>query len=162
MLTPAFVRWSLLILLPSAAIAQTPTVSATREETAAPDPFARVRPGQRVRWSEQGSTGHLNGQYRGRTDTVVTVWTREGMRSIPLRTVDTVWTRGRSAGTGALVGSVVVGCFLGMVARGVDDFYGGNSPALAFASGFAIGAPVGAVLGAGIGALIPRWRRRFP
>jgi hypothetical protein len=79
---------------------------------------------------------------------------------VPAVTIDTLWTRGRSTGVGALVG-VILGAGLGVLAG--NEFGEENAGSAKNVLGMAgIGAIGGSLLGAVIGAPIPRWNRRFP
>jgi hypothetical protein len=94
-------------------------------------------------------------------DTAELVFTngREPLR-VPAVSIDTLWTRGRSTGVGALVGAIL-GAGLGVLAGSeLGEENAGSARNVLGMVG--IGAVGGGLLGAVIGTPIPRWKRRFP
>jgi hypothetical protein len=125
--------------------------------------------GRLVRLSAAGiaSTGHLRSFETG----VAVMATDTGLVRVPLAGIDRVWTRGGSAGTGALLGGAV-GAILGAVVGasaftdgitcdGTAECPAGKRIRNGLAGAVVVGLPT-ALLGAGIGAVIPRWKLRYP
>jgi ABC-type branched-subunit amino acid transport system permease subunit len=79
---------------------------------------------------------------------------------IPATTIDTVWTRGRSTKTGAIVGAVL-GAGLGVVAGNTFGEENAGSARNIVGMG-GLGALAGSLVGLVIGTTIPRWHRRYP
>ena len=96
---------------------------------------------------------------------VATVETETGRRGVSLSGVDTVWVRGRAAGTGAVVGGIAgavgLGIFTALVVDAMCETDDCETAGAGLVGGL-IGGAGGALLGAGIGALIPKWKRRWP
>lgn len=86
--------------------------------------------------------------------------------TLPYTAVDTIWRRGRSTWTGAIVGAVAgavgFGAFVAVVAHGVCEGDCGDAALAGALIGGAIGLGGGAALGAAIGSAIPRWARAWP
>ncbi len=157
-------RWIVLLgllLIPSVTNAQGTTTNPGQRQIASPDPFARLRIGQRVRWMETGSAS-LEGRVRGRTDSTLLIQSGGGSRSVPRVAIDSLWVRGNAAGQGALIGGATLGVVLGLMAKEIEEGFGGSETNSAFATGFGVGAAGGLLVGAIIGAAVPRWRRRIP
>jgi len=148
----------LLTLAASAtSLAQGPTDSISRQPQ-----FPTLTDSQWVRLAtpELGRTeGRLLTQ--GHSDVVIT----DGSRPVhvPMAAVDTLWTRGRSSGTGALVGAVLfagLGVFLATSSStGLEENTGSARSVASLAT---IGAIAGSLIGAVVGHAIPRWQRRYP
>ena len=100
-----------------------------------------------------------------------TLWlntSKTGMVPVPVRYVDSLWTRERSFLRGALiggaVGGVVVSGFFLFLVKGLCESVKGCSDdyPLAIGYGVVIGGGSGALIGTGIGGLVRRWQRRYP
>ena len=80
---------------------------------------------------------------------------------VPLASVDSLWLRGTKAGTGAMIGGIIVGgasiAFWSALCIGLGEGGGCDSWG-AVAGASAAGAAAGALLGAGLGSLSSRWR----
>jgi hypothetical protein len=147
-----------LLTLPAGASAQ---FVGGRNLSAGRDPFAGIRLGQGVRWTEPDS-GRREGTLEGRTDTSVLVRTWEVVRGVPTSQVDSVWGRGHSGARGALIGAIVGGVMVARAAVDFSDSYGGEDKTSAGMLGAAVGAAGGAILGAIVGLAIPRWKLQVP
>ena len=153
----------LVMLAPSFAIAQSAPGSSRGDTRVASSTFAGIRPGDRIRWSQPDS-GRLEGVFQGQTEGILLIRTLEVTRRLSAGMVDTLWTRGHSAGRGAAVGALGGGAAAALFLLGYSNAYGGDgSDSFGAATiGFAAGAVVGMVVGGAVGAVIPGWRRRFP
>ena len=114
---------------------------------------------------------HVAGRYEGRLlqrgpDHLVLSAEPEPLR-IAATTIDTLWTRGNSGKTGAIVGAVVLGALGAVVGaayaggrrvRTEPDIEQGGSCLVAGGVGLA----GGALLGGLIGLAIPKWHRQYP
>ncbi len=116
----------------------------------------------RLRTDQARITGRLIAAGAGE----VTLRPERGPVVVAMQDIDTLWVRKTAAGTGALIGGVVGGLFLGFASWALDQSAcsdtvcdGGPGPAI---GGAFLGGAIGAIAGAGIGALIPKWKRRFP
>jgi phage terminase large subunit-like protein len=147
----------LTVAAPATSLAQGPTDSISRQPQ-----FPTLTDSQWVRLAtpELGRTeGRLLTQ--GQSEVVIT----DGSRPIhvPMAAVDTLWTRGRSSGTGALVGAILlagVGVVLATSSStGLEENTGSARSVLALST---IGAIAGSLIGAVVGHGIPRWQRRYP
>jgi hypothetical protein len=108
----------------------------------------------------------ITGRLIAASDGQVTLGPAGGRVIVAMQDIDTVWVRKTAAGTGALIGGVVGGLFLGIAFYALDQSActdtvcnGGPAPAI---GGAFLGGAIGAIAGAGIGALVPKWKRRFP
>ena len=87
--------------------------------------------------------------------------------TVPVFASDTVWTRHRQAGKGAIIGAtfggLAFGALLGTLAAGLCE---SDDCSRAFPGGFVVGGVIGAgsggLVGAGIGSLVQKWRRVRP
>lgn len=146
-----------------AGAADTPAISDARLLSA----IARLQPRVGVRASSAGVL--TEGQFaRTQRDTLWLSTPKAVMIGVPVRNLDSLWTRERSVGKGALIGTAVgaaavSGLFLALVNGLCDSASGcGDDYPLAIAYGVGIGGSGGAVVGAGIGALVRHWQRRHP
>lgn len=103
------------------------------------------------------------------SDDSVTLMLRQGVSSVALASVDTIWRKRRHVGRGALIGGVVgAGLFTGFLHLIVTAFCDADASACrkdhnrAWAAGIVLGGSGGALLGAGVGSLFPRWVRILP
>jgi len=83
--------------------------------------------------------------------------------SIALASADSLWTRGSTAGSGALIGGGILGATSALVAYSICT-QGSGEPVCTGAvvlGAAAVGAVVGAGLGAAIGSYIVRWHLFF-
>ena len=80
---------------------------------------------------------------------------------VPVTTVDSLWTRRRSTGVGALVGAILFGGLgaLAATSSALEENAGSARSTVALAG---IGALAGSLIGAVIGHGIPTWQRRYP
>jgi hypothetical protein len=107
--------------------------------------FSRIRPGQTIRVSTRD---------QGRVEY------RFGSRDFAVTSIDSLWVRGRSTATGAIVGGLTLGAVSWAIVSGAcspgADCSGVEVPAAA-----AVGLVGGALLGALIGSTMPRWKLRY-
>jgi len=105
----------------------------------------RLRPGQTIRVSIRD---------QGRVEA------RFGSRDIAATSIDSLWVRGRSTATGAIVGGLTLAAISFAIVSGTcspgADCSGVEVPAAA-----AVGLGGGALLGALIGSTISRWKLRY-
>ena len=105
----------------------------------------RLRPGQTIRVSTRD---------QGRTEV------RFGSRDLAVTSIDSLWVRGRSTVTGAIVGGLALGAVAAAIVSGAcepgADCSGVEVPAAA-----AVGLVGGALVGALIGSTMPRWKLRY-
>jgi len=127
--------------------------------------LARLEPGASVRLATDG--GRV---VEGRVvslDAAAVVLDRPP-RSVPIETVHAIWVRGRSTGTGAAIGGVMVGVVTGALGALVSVAFCengdgcGGAGAAGGAIGLAFGGAVGSLTGGVIGATVPRWHRLYP
>jgi hypothetical protein len=127
--------------------------------------LARLSPRNTIR-VHRIADGRIEGSFtRASATTLVLAGTPEPMES-PLATLDSLWVRGNSAKTGAIIGGIslaVAGAALGAFANEVacQDEGGDPCPEAIPVLGLA-GAATGGLLGALIGLAIPRWHLRVP
>jgi len=114
-------------------------------QTALDTVLSRVRPGQMIRVSIRD---------QGRVEA------RFGSRDIAATSIDSLWVRGRSTATGAIVGGLTLAAISFAIVSGAcspgADCSGVEVPAAA-----AVGLGGGALLGALIGSTIPTWKLRY-
>jgi hypothetical protein len=145
---------ALLLVSPFTVRAQSPESSGQRHAA-----LERLADSQVVRLSAPGIRRRQGVLLRPDTADLLLISEGAPLR-IPAVSVDTLWTRGGSSGTGALVGAIL-GAGLGVLAGHElgEENAGSASNVLGMAG---IGAIGGSLLGAVFGAPIPRWNRRFP
>ena len=147
---------SLLAVLSPPARAQGPLGAEARQVV-----FQRLADSQWVRLAGPG-TSRVQGRLLARGPAELILASEPEAIRVPATAVDTVWTRGTSVKTGALVGALLgmgLGVALGVVACGEDHDCAEGEAALALGG---IGLGGGALIGAGIGLALPRWKRRYP
>ena len=79
---------------------------------------------------------------------------------VPAAAIDTLWTRGHSTKTGAIVGALL-GAGIGALAAASVEVYD-TDPAAVWGVSVGGGTVVGGLVGILLGASMPRWERRFP
>ena len=124
--------------------------------------------GQRLRVELTGGTRRA-GRYVGYSEHQVTIGHTEGARDFSYHSVarvEVVWTEGKSAGRGALIGAGsglvvggLVGAWIGKLAASEISDDQTLEGVLVVGS---LGAAGGGGLGAVIGLLVPRWVQRWP
>jgi hypothetical protein len=147
---------SLLTVLPSPARAQGPLDAEARQVV-----FQKLADSQWVRLAGPG-TSRVEGRLLGRGPAELVLSSEPQSIRVPATSVDTVWTRGTSVKTGALVGALLgmgLGVALGVAACGQDHDCSERDGALILG---AMGLGGGGLVGAGVGLAIPRWKRRYP
>jgi hypothetical protein len=125
-----------------------------------------LRPNSSIRVASSGT--RVDGRFLNATSESLLLDTTDGNQSVRLIRVDTLWTRQRATGRGAVIGAVVGGVTLaalaGVIVGGLcespEGCHGDYAPFMG--AGLVVGGSVGAVLGATIGALSHRWGRRYP
>jgi hypothetical protein len=123
--------------------------------------FLSLADSQWVRLAGSG-TGRSEGRLLDRGPAEVVLSSEPQPIRVPATSVDTVWTRGTSVKTGALVGALLgvgVGVALGVAACGEQHDCSERDGALILG---AMGLGGGALVGAGIGLALPTWHRRYP
>lgn len=121
-----------------------------------------VKPGKSVRVAVPGE-GRVTGAVRTSDANGLVLQTAGGPRTFATLP-DTLWTRERAIGAGAIVGGIAGiggGIFLGLIANALCE-YDCGSPAADAAVGALVTGVAGAALGTLVGAAIPRWQRRVP
>jgi hypothetical protein len=148
---------SMLIFLPVAGQAQgSAQADGPRHST-----FQALEDSQWVRLTSSG-VGRRQGRLleHGPTELVVSAGARP--LRIPATMIDTLWTRGNSAKTGAIVGALIGGALgtgLGLLCGETqNDCHTGE--AVALFGGIGLGG--GGLLGTLFGLSIPRWKRQYP
>ena len=127
--------------------------------------LARLSPRSTIRVHRIGD-GRIEGPLaRASATTLLLAGIPEAME-YPVATLDSLWVRGNSAKTGAIIGGIslaVAGAAYGAFANevGCQDDGGDPCPEAIPLLGLA-GAATGALLGALIGSAIPRWHLRVP
>ena len=142
-----------------------------RERPATPDSvwaaaLARLSPRNTIRVHQIGLSGRTEGQFARASATMLALAGTPASVEYPLTTIDSLWVRGNSAKTGAVIGGIsgaIAGVAFGVMANevGCKDDGGNPCPEAMPLLGLA-GAATGALLGALIGAAIPRWHLRVP
>jgi len=127
--------------------------------------MARLRPQSRVRIHHVGG-GRIEGQFARGSATTLTLAGTPAPVEYSTATLDSLWVRGNSAKTGAIIGGIsfaVGGLAYGYLVNevGCKDEGGDPCPEVIPLLGLA-GAAGGGLLGALIGSAIPRWHRRLP
>ena len=121
-----------------------------------------VKPGRTVRVAVPGE-GRVSGDVRSFGTEGLVLETERGPRTFATLP-DTLWTRERAIGAGAIVGGIAGiggGIFLGLIANALCEYECG-SPVADAALGAVVTGVAGAALGTLVGAAIPRWQRRVP
>lgn len=150
----AFLACCLLAGLPGPGIAQATDTSPRRQAA-----FERLGDSQLVRLSAAG-VGIRQGRVLEHDASQVVLSSHHQPLRLPATTIDTLWTRGGSARTGAIVGGII-GLGLGVLAgTELGEENAGSAKNVVGMGG--IGLMGGALLGAAIGAPIRRWHRRYP
>lgn len=130
--------------------------------------IGRVNAGKRIRLHTADGM-EADGIYRGCTGDTLLLDVAPKQREYSIAAVKSMWVRGRSVKTGAIIGLAVgaVGGFvIGGLAAGLRHMDGGTtssggSDAAVVLSGIALGSVVLGALGAGVGATIPKWHLRY-
>jgi hypothetical protein len=123
--------------------------------------FQSLADSQWVRLAGPG-TGRFEGRLLERNPAELVLSSQPQPVRVAATSVDTVWTRGTSVKTGALVGALLgvgVGVALGVAACGEQHDCSERDGALILG---AMGLGGGALVGAGIGLALPKWHRRYP
>jgi hypothetical protein len=143
----------LTIAYPAATHAQGPVDSASRQPA-----LPTLTDSQWVRVATP-ELGRIEGRLLSHSQSELSVTGADGPIRVPVAAVDTLWTRGRSGGTGALVGAILLGGLgaLAATSSGLEENAGSTKSVLGMAG---MGAIAGALLGTVIGHGIPRWHRR--
>lgn len=142
--------------LPNSAFAQ----DATAKRDSA---VARLNTGQQIRLS--GVAMHrLVGKAGVAANDSLDLAQDDAVRRISIPAIDTLWVRGNSWPTGAVVGGVVggvLGSFAVLAVAGTCEYDCGSATVQAI-GGALLGAAIGVPLGALIGGRFPKWKRRYP
>lgn len=146
----------------SASIAWTPLSSATAQQsTERQTAFESLADSQWVRLAVPDVGRHEGRLLERSSDSVVLSAETELLR-VPATTIDTLWTRGTAAKTGAIVGALT-GLALGVVAGATCNEWAEDCPtdtAMLALGGIGLGG--GALLGGLFGFAIPKWHRQYP
>lgn len=120
--------------------------------------------GKRVRL--RADEARMSGRLLTARDGTATLETTGGMRMFALENIDSVWVRGRSTRTGAVIGGAIGAAFFGVAASVLNASACSDTVCVSAGSaalqGGLFGLVSGAIVGGGIGALIPKWKGRFP
>ena len=140
-----------------------PATLAAQQLSARDSAIARLHAGQTIQLTLAGS-GRLAGRAGVVVGDTLDVAQDDAVRRIPIPAIDTLWVRGGSGTTGAIVGGVIVGVLgaLAVVAAAGACEYDCGSTGVQALGGFLLGAAVGVPLGAVIGGRFPKWKRTFP
>jgi len=144
---------SLLIVLPSLAVAQTP-----QPIPAQPSMFEVLSDSQ---WIRVSRAGHARGEARllEHSATEIVLDLDRPLR-IPVTSIDTLWDRRTASKTGALVGGLL-GSGIGVLVA-TQAVEKGETPPADYVGVFAIGGAVGGgLLGALVGRAFPKWHRLY-
>lgn len=144
------------VAFPSRASAQ---VSPAARDSA----ITALHAGQQIRLTTAGR-GRLVGRAGAADGDSLDLAQDDAVRRIPIPAIDTLWVRGGSGVTGAIVGGAIVGVLgaIAVVAAAGACEYDCGSTTVQAAGGFVLGAVVGVPLGALIGGRFPRWKRAYP
>jgi len=148
----------LLVLFPAPCVAAAQIQDSAQVASFAPG----VTPGRRIRVAIP-SEGRITGDVRTAGPAGLAIETASGPRTFATLP-DTLWTRERAVGAGAIVGGIAGvggGILLGLVANALCEYECGSAVADA-ALGAVVTGVAGAALGTLVGAAIPRWQRRLP
>ena len=148
---------SILTILPGAVQAQGGGAADGPRHSA----FQTLKDSQWVRLTSPG-LGRRQGRLIERSPTDLVVSSPVQPLRVPATTIDTLWTRGTSVKTGAIVGALLggaLGAGLGVLCGETQDDCN-TTGAVALFGGVGLGG--GGVLGALVGLGIPRWQRRYP
>jgi len=145
---------SLLLVAPTLGTTQEPATGPVRAAA-----FESLHQSQWVRLSSPESGRHQGRLLHRNAGELILSHRVEPVR-IPATTIDTLWTRGNSTRTGAIVGALL-GLGLGAVAAGSLGEGDIDRNAL-WAVSLGGGTVGGGLIGMLIGTVVPRWNRRFP
>jgi hypothetical protein len=157
-------------LLTASLVWMPPSSAAAQQVTERQAAFNRLADSQWVRLHVPHVAGRYEGQLLQRGPYHVVLSAEPKPLRVAATTIDTLWTRGNSGKTGAIVGAVVLGTLGAVVGaayaaeRNKDDY--GTEPdieagGLMLVTG-GVGLAGGAVLGGLIGLAIPKWHRQYP
>lgn len=127
-----------------------------------------LTPGQKIRVQAR-PVGLIHGQVSSTNNDTLVI--REGTveRSLPIESIEIVWVRRGSAGSGAKWGAVgfgVIGTLLGYSvynwAKNLDESEDPDGPEEAIIAGALLGVATGALVGAAIGAAVSNWHQVYP
>jgi hypothetical protein len=142
--------------LPAPAFAQ--DASAKRDSA-----VTRLETGQQIRISGEAMS-RLIGKAGVASGDTLDFAQDDAVRRIPIQAIDTLWVRGGSSTTGAIIGASI-GVLFGMGRSAVSQAQGEGKSTDSFGKTMA-GAFLGAFVMGGIGALVggavPSWHRTFP
>jgi hypothetical protein len=147
-----------LLILPGLGSAQTPggpRLDSDRERV-----FQTLEDSQWVRLAGS-SLGRREGRVLQHSPTEIVLSPEPQPLRIPATSIDTLWTKGTSSKTGALVGGLL-GAGVGVLfaTQAVEE---GETPGADWVLAIGGGGPVaGGLLGAVVGLAFPRWHRQFP
>jgi hypothetical protein len=127
--------------------------------------LARLTPSNTIR-IHRVAGGRIEGEFARASVTTLVLTGAPAPVEYPFATLDSLWVRGKTTKTGAIIGSIsfaVVGLTYGYLANevGCKDEGGDPCPEVIPLLGLA-GAAGGGLMGALIGSAIPRWHRRVP
>jgi len=157
------VRTPFFAALLSACLAWTPLSSAIAQQiTERQTAFESLADSQWIRLAVH-DVGRHEGRLLERSSELVVLSGEPEPLRVPATTVDTLWTRGNSVKTGAIVGALT-GLALGVVAGATCNEWGeGDCPTdMAMLALGGIGLGGGALLGSLIGLAIPKWHHQYP
>jgi hypothetical protein len=147
-----------LLILPGLGSAQ--TVGGPRLDSDRQQEFQTLEDSQWIRLAGPG-LGRREGRVLQHTPTEIVLSPEQQSLRIPATSIDTLWTKGTSSKSGALVGGLLgaaAGVLLATQAVEEGETAGADW-LLAIGGGGAVG---GGLLGALVGLAIPRWHRQYP
>ena len=143
----------LFLVAPELVLAQRAGAGPTRQTA-----VESLEEGQWVRIA--GAFGRGEGPVLAHSTDELTLSSRPQPLRVPATSIDTVWTRGRATGTGALVGGLI-GLGLGAVFASQWELED-TPPAAIWGLALGAGAAGGTVVGAAIGSGVHVYKRRYP
>jgi hypothetical protein len=152
-LLSAFMAWT---PLSSALTAQQVTERQTAFESLADSQWVRLA---------APDVGRHEGRLLERSSELVVLSAEAEPLRVPATTIDTLWTRGNAAKTGAIVGAVLLGTLsTALAAAACEDIKNTENcnTGMAMLLGGGVGLAGGALLGGLTGLAIPKWHRQYP
>jgi hypothetical protein len=156
-------RWLAALGVVIVAASQAAPVSAQDSTAKRDSAVARLRTGQQIRLSAEGMA-RLTGRAGVALNDTLDVAQDDAVRRIPIPAIDTLWVRGGSAKTGALIGAGAMVVLYFIALAEYDHYCEGSCDhsATEVAGGIVLSGAFGAGLGALIGGAVQSWKRKYP